>query len=485
MPRYLFQHKAKILANKEIREFYEPSAEHTRELRPNEKGWPTAWLSPYSSAVRASIRKAKTTKGQKLDARKQIKELSEWIRVSKLPDFVRIAGDQSQHFFVELSYMGRSKSSVARLGEYIETQLQAHSVREIATKSQSSIGFSVHMEEPQSILTEKTITDDFYDEHPASWKSYPLALDERGNTWSLPLTHTLIFGMTGSGKGSPFNGVIRQSIPFVNGGTAKLYGIDPKESEILPWEFSSLFERTVYSADDSMELISELYEMLLKRNASKRAGMIFEEGKADLKRRIPASKEYPVILILIDELLTLILELRQKGAAGKAVEAKLAQIMALGRSAGMYLIAATQIIEKEILGRMRDNFVYCVTLRNQASDTMNEVFLGDGAIERGFDPRSIAESTEANNYATSGMGYVKGPQGDPVLVRFAYMSDEAIAAMVRKYPKGGKADNGLDTLANDFSDDDDGGFAITSEDDGKDDSGLEVFSFEEELPRAD
>jgi len=472
LPRYLFIAKGKILSSKEIREFYEPAGEHTHDLRENEKVWPTAWLSPYSKAVRASIKKTKRNRTQRLDARRQIKELSEWIRVRPLPHFVLVAGykgHEDRHFMVELGYTGKSRDAVEKLGEFVLTQLKAYSVDKIETKSQVSIAFVVHMDEPEDILTEQMVTSEFFEQNPATkWSEFPVAIDEHGNPVKMPVTHTLMFGMTGSGKGSPFNAYIRQAIPFVLKGEAKLYGLDPKESEVLPYEFTNLFEKTVYSVEDSMVVINDLYDLQVTRKGAKRKLMNFKKGEAEMMRRIPASRDNPMILIMIDELLSLILDLEQQGAAGKKVQAKLVMILAQGRGLGIYAFAATQQADMALLGRLRGNFVSTITMRNQESEHINEVMLGQGAIERGFDPRKIKQSTEANNYATSGIGYVKGETGDPKLVRFAYTSDEDLAALVRRYPKAGlvfDTEDGNEDGATKFaSSTDDGHFAISDED---------------------
>jgi hypothetical protein len=472
LPRYLFVAKGKILASKEVREFYEPAAEHTRELK-----------------------KSKRSRTQRLDARKQISELSDWIRVRPLPHFVLVAGykeHEDRHFMVELSYTGKSRDAVEKLGEFVLTQLKAHSVDKIETKSQVSISFVVHMDEPEDILTEQMVTSEFFEQNPATkWSEFPVAIDEHGNPVKMPITHTLMFGMTGSGKGSPFNAFIRQAIPFVLKGEAKLFGLDPKESEVLPYEFTSLFEKTVYSVEDSMVVISDLYELQVQRKGAKRKLMNFKKGQAEMMRRIPASKENPMILIMIDELLSLILDLEQQGAAGKKVQAKLVMILAQGRGLGIYAFAATQQADMALLGRLRGNFVSTITMRNQESEHINEVMLGQGAIDRGFDPRKIKQSTEANNYATSGIGYVKGETGDPKLVRFAYTSDEDLAALVRAYPKDGfvvDSEDGNDQQEVEYAPTkDDGVFAITDMDDEQlpelEPFVLDEFEEDEPLPR--
>src|SRR5699024_6717102 len=120
-----------------------------------------------------------------------------------------------------------------------------------------------HVTEPMDILTEHGAGVEFFDKHPAKVPySLPLALRSDGKPWALATHHTLIYGMTGSGKGSPLHGIVRQLSPYVSDGRAKLYGIDPKASELRPYMEPSLFEEVVSENDEAQEIISQLHGVM-------------------------------------------------------------------------------------------------------------------------------------------------------------------------------------------------------------------------------
>ena len=73
-------------------------------------------------------------------------------------------------------------------------------------------------------------------------------------------------------------------------------------------------------------------------------------------------------------------------------------ILAKGRSLGYFVVGATQALDTELLGRMRNNFANIVLLR-QESVHFNDLFLGEGARERGFDSTAIPASNKTNGYA--------------------------------------------------------------------------------------
>jgi hypothetical protein len=156
---------------------------------------------------------------------------------------------------------------------------------------------------------------------------------------------------------------------------------------IHSWAFKDI----ALTAEDSMEIIAMLYEKVVERNMIKRAWLSFggDGKKADLQRRLPATKRTPMIISVIDEMLSLLLELFQRGAEGKAAMATLAKTLNLGRVVGVFVIGAIQNVNQAYLGLMRDNFVVTVVPRNAATPTMNDMMLGEGSIDRGFDPRTI------------------------------------------------------------------------------------------------
>jgi hypothetical protein len=438
--RELLKARNDLLASPAIREFYAPVKLYTDEREPNRMYVRAEWLSPYYTAARASIAQNKAAiKGKHFRVRAQLAEASKHILVRPLPDSVPVAGDRSQHFQVVLDLNREKRAQIIDLGDNILSAVQGESIEVYERgRTNNSEAFIVHMTKPENILTSQIIKGaTFFTENSATeWSAFPMALDEAGNVWSLPMTHVLTWGMTGSGKSSPLQSTIIQAIPFVERGEALLFGSDLKETELLSWDYSTLFKDIAFTADDSMEIIAMLYQKLVERNKMKRAWLSFggDGKKADLQRRLPATKRTPMMIFVIDELLSLLLELFQRGAEGKAAMATLAKIMALGRSVGVYVHAATQNVKQEYLGPMRDNFVVTIVLRNVATVGMNDMMLGEGSIERGFDPRKIEESTEDNGYKTSGIGYVKGETGDPKLVRFAFSDDEYISSFIRRFP---------------------------------------------------
>lgn len=436
----LFKARLGMLASPVLREFYAPVKLYTDEREPNRLYLRAAWLSPFAKPARAAFAQNEDkVKGKHYRVRKQMAAASKHMLVRPLPESIPVAGDRSQHFQVVLDLNRQKRSDIIGLSENILSAVEGESI-EVYEKGRTnnSETFIVHMEKPESVLTTQIIMGaSFFKENPAKkWSSFPMAMDEAGCPWNLPMGHVLVWGMTGSGKSSPLQATIIQAIPYVECGEALLFGSDLKETELLPWDYSTLFEQIGFTADDSMDIIDLLYKKLVERNRMKRAWLKFGGNgeKADLQRRIPATKRTPMMIFVIDEMLSLLLELFQRGPEGKAAMATLAKIMALGRAVGVNVIGATQNVKQEYLGPLRDHFGVVVVLRNVATDTMNDMMLGTGSIERGFDPRKIEESNEANDYKTSGIGYVKGEQGDPKLVRFAFSDDDLISSFVLAHP---------------------------------------------------
>ncbi|MGL3198357.1 MULTISPECIES: FtsK/SpoIIIE domain-containing protein [Curtobacterium] len=438
--RALFKARIGLLSSFVLREFYAPFNLFLDEREKGRVYFRAAWLSALMDAARVSVAQNRSAiRGKHFRVRAQVAKASKHMQVRPLPDSYPVAGDRSQHYQVVLDLNRQKRSKVIDLAENILSAVEGESIETYERgRTNNSEAFIVHMEKPENILTAQIIKGEaFFKENPAKeWSSFPMAMDESGCIWSMPMTHVLIWGMTGSGKSSPLQSTIIQAVPFVERGEALLFGSDLKETELLSWDYSTLFKDIAFTADDSIAIINMLYEKLVERNRMKRAWLSFggDGKKADLQRRLPATKRTPMMIFVIDELLSLLLELFQMGPEGKAAMATLAKIMALGRAVGVFVVTATQNVKQEFLGPMRDNFVVTVVLRNAATPGMNDMMLGEGSIERGFDPRKIEESTEDNDYKTSGIGYVKGETGDPKLVRFAFSDDEYISSLVRQHP---------------------------------------------------
>lgn len=457
-PRIHFDIEGELLANKYIVEAHTDTAAFIRPREPKEFTYSPAWLSPYPRAVRALAKANRgQSRGKVYQVKQQIAEAAKDIIVKDLPESQSVVEQEesapehetpkqkqkreqktecrlrANHFRIDIMLNGRDPGEVRKLEGKIASQLGLHSLQEFPSGNNFYLSYAAHRTEPLDVLTAHKAGIEFFEEHVASAPYLlPLALRQNGKPWYLPMHHTLIYGMTGSGKGSPLNGMIRQFAPFVNNGTVQLFGIDPKASELKPYEHSTLFKDVVYENADAQEVIRHIHALMKRRAKSKKVDV----ANADLGRSLEATRENPMIVLMIDEFLSLLIAfkgMRQEGAASMTL---LTEILAQGRSLGIYVVAATQEVDKELLGRMRGNFANVIILR-QLSEYFNDLYLGEGARSMGFDSTKIPLSTKANGYAYAGIGYVKEETGAPVKVRFAYSSDEDISALIKENLKDG------------------------------------------------
>lgn len=424
-PSYQFKAKGKLLANKVLRELYEPSAQHIEELDEGERpGMQLAFLSSYPKAIRATVKANRSqTRGgrRKLNAHRQIRELSEWILVEKLPSFAFFAGDEEDHYAIKLIYNGeRTQEEMESLAKIVERVLSAHSVDVLQTKNTSALTLVVHIKEPDNPLTEHPKNADWMDERPAkNPKKLPVAITGDGTKqWDYPTHHTVVLGETGGGKGSVIHAIIRQWAPFVESGIVELIGVDPKAMELKPYrEIPGLFKEVTYEADEAAEIIFDLKEQMEARAR----GLGIDTENYNANRSVDPTPETPWKILIIDEFWDFCSDIGLKSAAYEALNA----IGKKGRALGFFIVAATQSVEISEIGNIRKHFVTKICLK-QDSLGFNKYMLGEGAAERGFDSTAIPASTPANGYKYAGIGYVKGEDGDPELVRFAYSDDEAI-----------------------------------------------------------
>lgn len=442
MPRHLFRAKEALLANRVLREAYEPSAQHTIDLAEGQKpGRTPARFHPYHRAVLATIkdnRSALRGGKKKLDAFRQIRELADWITVSAVPDFVVESDDSQEVFWIELGKTGNETDEqlAARKG-IIKNALKIKSVEPYPTKNDSVVSFIARAKEAEDPFVAIKAGAEFYEQNPAkTMTGVPLALNIKREPWKLGIHHTLIFGTSGSGKGSPIQGIIRQEAPYVAKGLVKLYGIDPKYAELEPYADPSnkcpMFERISMgrTEDDLREhakTIAQVIAVLDHRMKNKKINLDKTKGKINLGRSFTASKSNPMVLFIIDEYFALrtnlLTTLKQES---KKPLADLDTLLAMGRSYGILVIIATQFADKENIGPIRDNLGNKIVLRHEATDYITTLLLGDDALELGHNPRAIGPSNPDNGNRTAGIGFVRDENGIVQKVRFAYLSDDEV-----------------------------------------------------------
>ncbi|MFI0371010.1 cell division protein FtsK [Actinomadura sp. 1N219] len=246
----------------------------------------------------------------------------------------------------------------------------------------------------------------------------PVGRAEDGSPWLLRLlgTHVLIAGATGSGKGSVIWSVIRAVLPWMLGGLAEVWAVDPKRMEL---SFGRpLFERYGrYSSDPSGGMVALLEDAAADMNA--RANRF-----AGLTRSFAPSHEFPFRVIVVDELAFLTAYCPERDLRKRA-ESALAVLTSQGRSVGYCVIGAQQDARKEV-NNLRNLFPDRIALRLDEDEQVDMV-LGDGARDRG----ALADQISSIPETGAGVGFVRlETSPDPVRVRAAYVSDADIRDMV-------------------------------------------------------
>ncbi|GAA1494738.1 FtsK/SpoIIIE domain-containing protein [Curtobacterium herbarum] len=428
--REAFSIKQELLEHPDVIELYAPTDRFQKRHDPEKKKRKQVhWLSPYPKAVKlANKRPRRESKKAVTLVRSQVHAAASCITVAALPDHEQPANAGPEHFSITLKLAGSAEAKVRNLAAVIKSQLGLHSLDPADAEDYSSVRFIAHRVAPDDRLISMKKTAAFLDEHPVSddLASIPMAVKADGSVWSLGTHHTLVLGSTGSGKAGPLHAVIRQLAPAQAQGRVKLYGADPKHDELPHYESSSLFVDLAYGTAKIAEMIETVHTLMMTRLRSTKADI--ESG--DLGRSRAYTPENPLIILIIDEILSLLLDLQGQRGMAKYITL-LTQILALGRAPGVFVIAATQEADKELLGRMRGNFVNKIVLR-QPSVYFNDLFLMDGgpAAAEGFDSTRIPAALKQNGYRTAGIGFVKEETGQPVRVRFAYSSDEDIIDVI-------------------------------------------------------
>lgn len=431
-PRSLFNIKRELLAQPDICEMYAPANQYITDREEGKKGGSQfAWLSPFPRGVKASIKRNPVSRSKRFNARAQVAAAAKCITVRAPHPADNVVGDLEEHYRIDMKLDGHDRKEIENLEGRVKAQLGLRETQRINTADNYTMSIIAHKSDAEDPLVGQKYGSELFRDNPAKTPSaLPCAVTQSGNIFTVPMHHTLVFAGTGGGKGSVIHAMILQLLRFWEQDRVKFYGIDPKMSELKAYRETSVFEDVVQDTEEAQELISHVYELMNNRSRS----TTIDVEKGDLKRSLDATTETPMVVLVIDELLDLLLSLKNLGKPGAATASQLTGILAKGRSLGIYVVAATQSADKELLGRMRVNFANVIVLR-QDSVYLNDMFLGEKAAERGFDSTAIPASNKANGYKYAGIGFSKQETGDPVKVRFAYTSDDDLIEVIKNYPK--------------------------------------------------
>ena len=461
-PRDLLQVKATLMCHKNVRAAFAPSEESGEWLK--ERGTTTqtytdkdgkqatkevpesttfdfsAWLSPYPRAVKEFIKKAPSynSKNTRYLPREEVRTIANRVTIREASSTEAqglVATKNERKFFViDLSCAHSTADKIRSLKPSIIAALKLGDLRKIKHDDPQRVTYLATMPGVQTALSNENMPTgaEFIKAHPAnaSLTRVPLAVTEDGGVWAVKPMHTLIVGVTGSGKSSPLNMITAQLSDAVLAGTATIDAIDPKANGDLrtKWGRSGIYRSCGEGADDYVRTIREFWESM--ESFTTDTGALTQDSLTASTLTVSdfkASTQTPLRVLMIDELPSMINDLKNHAEGKRAIEL-LNQILRKGRSLGHIIIAASQTLEKaDLEGVDRNSFVYKVALRLD-STYQSDYILGSGASAAGFDSKDIP-----NSPGFIGVALVRDEVGDPVKVRFPFFPNEQIVEVMKRH----------------------------------------------------
>lgn len=415
----------------------------------------SAWLSPYKKTVEIfnNENRGGSFDGEKQRylPRKHVATIAKRLTVREpFPSEARgykYHPGKGEIFVIEIDCTHSTPKEVhAALGNSLETALWdegKYEVKNLDPNHRSKIKLLVIAPGIKDVLHSSNMPTgkEFSEAHPMprDMHNIPFAITEKGDVWNLSRIHTMFLGQTGAGKSSLVNTLCAQLAPAMLEGTAKLYAIDPKKEGDIEryWSTVKDFFTDFAIADDGLDRWIEIVETVAKPlipDASTKKKRVQIKSQAEIKsgeaaKRIDATawkptKETPLTVLLIDELPSFLLRLRNERSKAEyeRVEGLLNTILYMGRATGTLLFVGTQSMAEKDLGKIaRDQFPNRVALRHDRQ-YFTDLILGDGAIKNGYDPSTFPEKDPE----FKGRGYARGEEGSPVQIRFPYYTTQEI-----------------------------------------------------------
>jgi S-DNA-T family DNA segregation ATPase FtsK/SpoIIIE len=248
----------------------------------------------------------------------------------------------------------------------------------------------------------------------ADLDAVPVGVTEDGEPWCLAVSggaHTLIAGATGSGKSAALHALLRGLAPGIRDGLVDIRACDPKGGmELAP--AAGLFSAFAYRPHDMVELLEQAAWDMCQRA---------ERCRGRVRVHTPTTDE-PAIVVIVDEL-AFLTSYEVDAQLRKRATAALSLLLSQGRGPAVTVIGAMQDPRKDIVA-FRDLFPVRVGLRMVEAE-QTDMVLGRGARNRGAACELIPEYL-------CGVGYqLLDGQQHPTRVRAAWISDQAIDALVR------------------------------------------------------
>ena len=331
----------------------------------------------------------------------------------EVPELRRAWWQAGELHAVPVLLVGQTVDEFAGAQERLRVALEASRVRVVASRAATSCEIVWSFTD--------TLAAAFEQSPPAAGvpelDRVALGRAEDGSPWWLNVrVSTLVGGSTGAGKGSVMWGLLVGLAPAIHAGTVRVHGVDLKGGMELALG-GPLFSSWATTPADAVALLEDVVVECQARARSL-------AGRA--RSHTPSSAE-PLVLIVIDELASLLAYLPERDLLRRAEQA-LGVLLSTGRAPGFYVFAFLQDPRKEVV-RMRSLFTQAIALRLRDKEEV-AMLLGDGAVTAGALCHKIPASMP-------GVGFVVAEDGRPQRVRAGYVPDALIRQVASRFPAPG------------------------------------------------
>ena len=218
-------------------------------------------------------------------------------------------------------------------------------------------------------------------ERPSAELAVPLGEDRYGelvvvNFSSSNSPHLLVAGTTGSGKSEALNTMLFGLVRFYSSSELRLMLVDPKGTELVPFERSTHLIGTIgWEDSDAVVLLKSAVEEMQRRYEKFRQKQC--RSLAEFNAASNADERLPWWLVVLDEYADLTHDPQSK----KEIEQELKRLAQKARAAGIHVIIATQKPSAEVIStNLRSNLPSQLALRVK-SGTESRVVLDEAGAE--------------------------------------------------------------------------------------------------------